>query len=125
MEFQTRNAVGNTHLHKTFTLAYNSYLKDPSIWKISWDSNNRWRPKYKSDTWQPESEAKLNLLSGEYKTAPANQLFWVCQLALPKNIKEILDDTTLTEEEREVIISVESITDVLTEEQFYEKHKDL
>ena len=124
MEFQTRTAAGSIQQHKNFAAAYDDFLKHPSIWKISWD-NNRWRPKYKSDAWHTKSEEKLNRLSDDYKTALATQLFWVRQLALPKNIKEILDNTSLTEEERDVVIAVESIVGVLTDEQFCEKHRDL
>ncbi len=119
MAYQTRDLDGSLAFFNSFAEAYAHYKKNSSIWKISWD-NNRWCSKQKCELWAPDSEEKLCKLSQAYakETPESTAIFWVQQLPLPPNIKEILADNTLSEEEKHTLIRLGCIQAIVTDTEF-------
>ncbi len=127
MEFQIRSDSGETKFFPTFEGAFRYYQQNQNVWKISWDDQNRWRPKYRSDRWLPVTEEKLMSLSKEYANTPRDspEVFWVRQLVLPDNHEAIMSRKDLTPSKKEILCRVECIKEVLTEKQFHETFRNL
>src|SRR5579872_6823181 len=100
--YQTRTEAGLTTNYATFREAYQAYLEDSTIWKISFEyrgEHQRWRNKTwdPQDCWSEHSERKLCALHPEYQNS--DKLFWVHQKVLVDPIPEW---DHLTPQEREI-----------------------
>lgn len=87
---QSRSSSNGIHFHKTVKDAYDAYLKDNTIWKISYDDEygvqHRWVTKTKSENHgKYVDELILNKLSVSYEQCEklSNQLFWYDQSPEP------------------------------------------
>jgi len=120
MEYQIRHENGTLEFFNSFDAAFAAYR--PSVWKISWDDENRWRPKTKSNLWLPQSEERLCLLSASYAQEPADSktIYWVRQTVLPPNIDEI-KRMNLTPSKKDIQISLSCIREVLSEKEFVKR----
>jgi hypothetical protein len=123
IKFQTKSDK-RCEYYKTFRDAYNAYLKDNTIWKISFDideKNYRFRPKVKGEYWAPTSEEKIASLNGEYKIAKKNTIFWIDQKVIAPNTVKLYQDCEngiITIEERDRLFNLGCITSVYTVSQF-------
>jgi hypothetical protein len=118
-QFQTRDELGRIKFFSTFQEAYAHAEEKKDVWKISWTGSNRWRRKRRCDNWLPQSEQRICELSDVYKNTPkdSTDVFWVKQLVVPKNLKEI-ERTNLTPSKKELAINLACITTVLTADEF-------
>jgi hypothetical protein len=83
MEFQTRSESTGLRFFTSLEEAWKHYESDPTVWKISFDSE-RWVTKTINEKWNPVSEEKLQRLSIEYRECKdSTQLFWVLQDMMP------------------------------------------
>lgn len=83
MEFQTRSESTGLRFFTSLEDALNHYESNPTVWKISFDSE-RWVTKPIKEKWNPVSEKKLQELSIEYRECKDSaQLFWVLQDMMP------------------------------------------
>jgi hypothetical protein len=122
MEVQTRNGMGEMLYFPTVRRAYSAWIKDNTIWKISWE-NYRFRPKTKNDVWSKPSEQKLYTLSLIYSNATENQLFWVNQSLIPHNIKDLYKRKEfLSEIEFDDLFLSECITEIISDEEFQKRY---
>ena len=132
IQYQTRSdgngPYSGLHHFKTLQQAYSAWEQDPQIEKISWyinGVNNRFRPKYKKDLWNPFSEAKMCLLSKDYLEAKPEDLFWVQQEILTPNIQILIKkkkEENLNKAEFEQLCLAEQILAVYTPDQFFQKY---
>ena len=81
MAVQTRSdksdgLYSGLHFFNTVEEAYNAFLQDTNIWKISWD-NNRFLSKFKNEIWTSEIEQALCKMNNIYKHADKFDLFWI------------------------------------------------
>ncbi len=148
MEFQTRNEKGSVNLFSSFQEAYAEYLKDPTVFKISFTYNNnynRWVCKRYYEIAGEDEEKKMKSMSEKYRSAFANRddsklrisfirpsnwsthknVFWVNMPLIAPNYIEIIDDNTLTEEEKELKADLDRILEILPQEEFVERFRDL
>ena len=130
IEFQTRNDFGEIVQHQKFIDAIHAYERDRTIWKISFRYNGvsyRWRPKTKSDIWENE-DCLLNL-SEQYAHEPnRHRLFWVFQDAMPYNSDEIIQmyiNDEITREERDRLWDRACIREVITNEEFINRYRNI
>lgn len=124
-EYQTRNDIGETKFFTSFREAFDEYKRDPTVWKILW-ADNRWVKKLKRDRWTPLSEAKLKQLSKEYdKSSPvAKTVFWVNQLLVPPNGRNILFDPSISREEQDAKYMLDCIVAVKSETDFHDIYSE-
>lgn len=83
---QTRSKMNGIEQHENMKEAYERWLSDRYIWKISFDEddiNRRFRTKTKKDVWNPYSEEKISELCPQYTTANVDQIFWIDQAMFP------------------------------------------
>ena len=120
MDFHTRDRKGAIMNFKTLEEAYLEYKQNTSIWKIFWDSNNRWYPKRKENRWNSIYEEKIEYLSTDYASAMNNSedIFWVNQILVAPTFQNIIDDDSLNDEEKESKHDVDCIIRCLTTNQF-------
>ena len=107
MSFQTRSDINGITHHNTLAHAYNAWLADKTIWKISYEDENgerhRMRPKYKKEMWSYESENEFVQFSKAYQKASDNELFWVDQPTFA-NEKGFVNKAIYTAEEFKEIV---------------------
>ena len=95
MEVQTRSdshtgLYPGLHNFDSVEDAYNAWIKDSNIWKISWyhnDKYHRFRPITKKsiiNEWGSRSIIKIRQMSQDFIDANMEQLFWVDQLTIPE-----------------------------------------
>ena len=123
-EFQTRNDYGEIMHYSTFIEAYNAYIIDPTIWKISFElddgQRNRWVTKKTTDTWSVYCETKLRELSPIYNNEHGTRNFWVHQKIQSPEWFEISNDVHLSEEEKEIKKDISCLVQIATEDEFKE-----
>lgn len=134
------------NIHGSVAAAYAAYQEDRGIWKISFsvpcnpdglqgtekdspfleeEEHKRFRPKYKTDVWGKESEAKLATLCPSYSKASNGQLFWVNQLVVSPKLKELLrslGSKNITKREFEALNDAGCIIECLTDQEFRKKY---
>jgi hypothetical protein len=130
MVFQTRNEAGGTVQHQKFMDAIQAYERDPTIWKISFDYNGinyRWRPKTKSDIWENE-DCIMNLSEQYARELNRHRLFWVFQVSIPYNHEDLIRmhiNGVITREERERLWDRACIREVITNEEFINRYRNI
>lgn len=79
--------------------AYQAWVEDQTIWKISWDTHRFLRKRVR-DLWNPDEEATLRAMSSDYRTATVtapSAIFWVDQDASTNQIFEVLRNVDFRE----------------------------
>lgn len=124
-EYQTRSEASGISHHARFIDAFHAYKSNRTIWKISWEDEDgthyRWRPKTLKSTWHPQTEEKLRELCPEYaEEEDETRVFWVNQLALAPNFREIAE-LGLPKEEEDRRMNLDCIVDMVTEEELLQR----
>jgi hypothetical protein len=124
-EYQTRSETTGRDYYKRFIKAFHAYKSNRTIWKISWEDSDgthyRWRPKTLKGTWHPQTEEKLRELCPEYaEEEDETRVFWVNQLALAPNFREIVE-LRLPKEEEELRMNLDCVVDMVTEEELLQR----
>ena len=135
MEYQTRNEQGMLNFFDTFDKAYAEYKRDPTVWKISFSvekENFRWRSKTRKDVWSLESETHLKNLCSVYAQSKEDalsspkgsrdELFWVNQAVFPPKFREIYKDPNLSEDEKERLLNIACLLEIITDREFQERY---
>jgi hypothetical protein len=130
MEVQTRsdtcqnNRWPGLNYFNSLKEALEAYDQDNTIWKISYtDANDvdfRWRPKYKKEIWK-WSEDHINKQSEIYRNARPNDLFWINQLIIIPNCREVYRDLaakSIPENDWDQYIMPMLIQDIKTDAEF-------
>jgi|SRR5271165_1149863 len=106
---------------KTFQDAYAAFVKDPTIWKISF-ADQRWVTKRAFEEWSTVSEKKLKEMYKPYADGKST-LYWVHQLVMPPNYETFwkdklpLDRNSALEDQ----YYSEMIVEILTDEEFQKR----
>ena len=148
MEFQTRNQAGYLKFFSSFGEAFAEYLRDPTVWKISFKYNNthyRWVCKRYYEIADEAQEEKFKSILNIYKntfldrdesafknqfTRPADwatnkNVFWINMSVISPNYSAIMSDVTSTDEEKDLKADLDRILEVLPQEDFVTRFRDL
>ena len=125
----------------TFEDAYTAWKEDPSIWKISITylgltlRSERWKVRHKQlidfskemnefQALRNDQEEKfLGRLNRKYIDAKENDVFWIHQDLLSPNFKKNEKIHVYSHEYRDHLNRLESIHAILTDEEFYKRHR--
>lgn len=86
LEVQTRSNFTGIEYHHDVKSAYEFWLQDKYIWKISFDEDDiskRFRVKTKANRWNLHSERRIKDICPAYETAGINDVFWIDQAMFP------------------------------------------
>lgn len=129
MEVQTR-CGGACTLFDSVSKAYHATKYNGFLEKISFDDAegmHRFRPKLKSESWNPKSEARMNKLSDSYRNAHPNEMFWIDQPM--DKFCDLISLKTKQEFMQEMLKKFESIENKeakeLFEKEFIRKYDDI
>lgn len=93
MEFQTRSEVNGIERYETFKQAYDAWLLDPTIWKIS-INGMIYKPIKKNLEGNKQLEEKLCELSSDYeKEKDMNAIYWTEQFSGGDIIESVISNS--------------------------------
>ena len=120
MQVQTRSEKNGIKYHNSLKDAYNAWVKDRTIWKISFEGM-KYRPITKGEKGSKEFEDKLCSLSESYKNEKNPHVYyWMKQSVLLDDalLQKLVKNPDYTAEQFSNLYDIHTIQSLMTYEEF-------